>query len=81
MENHNSISKHIEITVNLSNFENIKIGTYLNLEIQEGEGLEAANTRMFNNLQAMMRDDIERIFQSGSYLRENALEMIGISTH
>lgn len=72
------ITKHIEITVNLGNFQNIKIGTFYESEIVEGESVQTANERVFNFLQTMLVDDIHQIFSEDDDRRSEALEMIGV---
>lgn len=72
------ITKHIEITVNLSNYQNIKIGTFYESEIVEGEDTTLANDRIFSQLQSMIAFDIRQIFVEDDSHRSVALEMIGI---
>jgi len=78
MEESNRISKHIELTVNVGNFSNVKIGTFLSLEIEAGESLDQANARVFDSLRSMLRLDIDHVFSTDSYLRQQALSMIGV---
>ena len=55
------LSKSVGRTINLGNFNNIRIEAHAEIELLEGDAIEAADNTLYDVVTKMLKDDLARI--------------------